>query len=147
MKDLWVPDLLTRTPSDDGQRGGRRSAPAPNTACSSRRTPGEIDQLSTGLYLFGKALPGRLGLLSPPLERLCVHLLDVDTGLFEHPVDANVVLLRGGVGELLQLGAHVFKNLLLFGGQLFEPLHADYKGLEHKPECVATRGRSVSPHL
>src|SRR5918993_2818453 len=95
------------------------------------------------LHVTGEILPNRLGDLLPLLKGLVVHLHDVHARFLELFVNTDVVLLRGGISVLLQLGAHLFEDLLLFGRQLFELLHAYYQGLEHEPERVPTRGRGV----
>src|SRR5215208_2955359 len=143
-EDFRFPELLTWTPPALFRAGAGRRPPS---LLPVRHPAGELDQLLSALYITGEVVPNRLGGFLPLCEGLVVHLHDVHARLLELFVNADVVLLRGGIGVLLQLGAHLFEDLLLFGRQLFELLRAYYQGLEHEPERVPTRWRSVRLHL
>src|SRR5215212_11041908 len=125
----------------------RGRAPALVTTLIVRHVTGELDQLLTALHVTGEVVPDRLGNLLPLHEGLMVHRHDFHARFLELFVNADIVLLRGGIGVLLQLGAFLFKDLLLFGRQFLELLHAYYQGLEHEPERVATRWRGVGIDL
>src|SRR5918997_787021 len=140
----WVSRFVhANTPSPMPRGAGATLAPALLPTLLVRHLAGELDQLLATLHVTGEVVPDRLGGLLPLREGLVVHRRDVHARLLELLVDADVVLLRGGIGVLLQLRAHLFEDLLLFGRQLFELLRAYYQGLEHEPERVPTRGRGV----
>src|SRR5829696_36244 len=145
--DLGFPGPLTRTPPRRYHEGQARPAPALVPTLLVRHLTGELDQLLTAPHVTGEVLPNRLGGLLPLREGLVVHGHDVHARFLELFVDPDVVLLRGGIGVLLQLGAHLFEDLLLFGRQLFELLRAYYQRLEHEPKRVPTRGRGVGLDL
>src|ERR671910_2719829 len=143
--DLGFLGPLTRIlPSS---RAGARVAPALVTTLIVRHVTGDLDQLLTALHVSGEVVPDRLRNLLPLHEGLIVHRHDFHARFLELFVNADIVLLRGGIGVLLQLGTFLFKDLLLFGRQLFELLHAYYQGLEHEPERVPTCGRGVGIYL
>src|ERR671911_168189 len=139
--DLGFLGPLTRIlPSS---RAGARVAPAHITTLLVRHVTGEFDQLLAALHVTGEVVPDRLGNLLPLHEGLMVHRHDFHARFLELFVNADIVLLRGLIGVLLQLGAFLFKDLLLFGRQLLELLHAYYQWLKHEPESVPTRGGGV----
>src|ERR687889_1588998 len=146
--DLGFLGPLTRIPPlFDTSRAGARLAPALVTTLLVRHVTGEFDQLLAALHVTGEVVPDRLRNLLPLHEGLIVHRHDFHARFLELFVNADIVLLRGGIGVLLQLGAFLFKDLLLFGRQLFELLHAYYQGLKHEPERVPTRGGGVGIYL
>src|SRR5215213_6846880 len=124
--DLGFLGPLTRIlPSS---RAGATLAPALVTTLLVRHVTGELDQLLTALHVSGEVVPDRLGNLLQLHEGLIVHRHDFHARFLELFVNADIVLMRGGIGVLLQLGAFLFKDLLLFGRQFLELLHAYYLG-------------------
>src|SRR5918997_1941855 len=97
--DLGFPGSFTRIPPRRCLEG-RAPEWRPPSFLLVRHLAGELDQLLTALYVTGEVVPDRLGGLLPRREGLVVHRHDVHARLLELLVDADVVLLRGGIGVL-----------------------------------------------
>src|SRR5918997_6260321 len=99
---LGFPVRPREYPLASTSREGARVAPALVTILLVRHLAGELDQLLATLHVTGEVVPDRPGGLLPRREGLVVHRHDVHARLLELLVDADVVLLRGGIGVLLQ---------------------------------------------